>query len=377
MKNKNSELTILKAIGIISVVSCHIGVNIFNLLGIPLSANQELFPEYSYHMPLFIFLSGYFYKKSYDYDILNLIKKRATSLLNYLKCNIFYFILAFLFIYTGILNRQIKFNLHSLLIEPFLGGFQFYFNGPGWFVPFLFLLQITYTILRRLFIYKDDILKKHNKTCFKDEVKLISIFGILGTLSTILSVFYPVKNDNVTLIHSLLRVFFGLQFFQLGFIYNNFIEKKVNFSIKSFSLIIIIKILLIMSFGNYSFSLRTLKFDNSIVLPTVYSIAGIIYCLHISNFIFNKFNNEIIRVFELIGENTWSIMMHHLLIKWCLIKIYKFNFIPQYVVNIGNYLISPILCILLPLGFSIMHKSISSKVKDKNKPKDKEEKVYT
>lgn len=63
MKNKNTELTILKALGIIVVVSCHLGVNLFNFIGMPLTFKRELFPEYSYHMPLFIFASGYFYNE--------------------------------------------------------------------------------------------------------------------------------------------------------------------------------------------------------------------------------------------------------------------------------------------------------------------------
>ena len=61
MKSRNIELTVLKALGIIVVVSCHSGVNLFNMIGIPISLTTELFPEYSYHMPLFIFASGYFY----------------------------------------------------------------------------------------------------------------------------------------------------------------------------------------------------------------------------------------------------------------------------------------------------------------------------
>ena len=54
MKSRNIELTVLKALGIIVVVSCHSGVNLFNMIGIPISLTTELFPEYSYHMPLFI-----------------------------------------------------------------------------------------------------------------------------------------------------------------------------------------------------------------------------------------------------------------------------------------------------------------------------------
>ena len=62
-KEINSQIdyiTIAKAIGIIMVVCGHIG-GIYKIIGIPVfnSKPSEIFPIYSYHMPLFIFISGY------------------------------------------------------------------------------------------------------------------------------------------------------------------------------------------------------------------------------------------------------------------------------------------------------------------------------
>lgn len=358
MNNRNTELTILKALGIISVVSCHLGTNIFNIIGIPISSSNELFPEYSYHMPLFIFVSGYFYKIIYEKDIIGLIKKRFISIKKYLNCNIFYFILCFILINLGIFSRRIEFNFKSLFIEPFLGGFQFYFNGPGWFVPFLFLLQVLFTISRKILMSNNKSFKDSSNRKFKQEFIFLITLIILGFVSTSLSRIYPVINDNVTIIHSTLRILFGLQFFQLGFLYKEFIESHIKYSFKSFLLLLITKIAFILTFGNYTFSLRTVKFNNSIILPVIVSILGILYCLHLSKFIAkmsNRINHKIIAFICFIGNNTWSIMMHHLLVKWCLLKIYKLDFILEYIANIGNYLVSPILCILLPIGFAYLY----------------------
>lgn len=44
MEKRNIELTVLKALGILVVVSCHLGVNILNIIGIPISTTTELFP---------------------------------------------------------------------------------------------------------------------------------------------------------------------------------------------------------------------------------------------------------------------------------------------------------------------------------------------
>lgn len=372
MSEKNIRLTILKAIGIIAVVSCHLGENIFKIIGIPTFNNGELFPEYSYQIPLFIFASGYFYKSVYEDNLLGLAKKRFSLIKNYFNINIFYFILSFILVNVGLLNRNIDFNLKSLCVEPFLGGFQFYFNGAGWFVPFIFLLQIIFCITRKLIKSKDELNLNFNKEFF-----VLLIFIFIGFMSTYICTLYPVENDNVTVLHSFLRVLFGLQFFQLGYFYRHFIERNVNYSFKSFILLIGIKMMFISIFGNYTFSLRTLKFGNMILLPLFVSILGIIYTLHLTEFIvkiFNKENSKFIKVMSIIGENTWSIMMHHLLVKWCLVKIYNLSFMPNFIENIGTYFVSPVLCILIPIGFSRLYKYISIK-EYKNEYKEEYEKA--
>ena len=52
---ENKEFRILSAIGMILVVAGHLGFNVFDVGG--------LFPYYSFHVFIFLFVSGYFYKK--------------------------------------------------------------------------------------------------------------------------------------------------------------------------------------------------------------------------------------------------------------------------------------------------------------------------
>lgn len=63
-----------------------------------------------------------------------------------------------------------------------------------------------------------------------------------------------------------------------------------------------------------------------------------------------------------IGNNTWGIMMHHLFIKWCLEEIYGLDFLSSNVVEIFEYVINPILCLLMPLGFSYVYDSYVDKI---------------
>ena len=366
MNNRNIDLTILKAFGIIAVVSCHLGESIFKFIGLPISPTMELFPEYSYHMPLFIFASGYFYKTIYESDILKLAKKRFSSIKKYMLCNLFYLILSFILVKFGLLLMDLEFNLKSLFIEPFLGGFQFYFNGPAWFVPFLFLLQITYISLRKVISLKFNSFNNKFSPSFKNESIFLIILLVIGFISTSISNIYPVIDGNVNILQSFLRILFGLAFFQLGFYYKEFIQERLNLSVKSFLWVLLCKLIIFIIFGYYTFSLRTIDFNNHIILPYVSSILGIIYYLHLVKFIVrSNINSKILSCLCIIGNYTWSIMMHHLLVKWCLNGIYNFSFMPNNFKTFGNYLISPILCILLPILFAYVYEYIINKFKNK------------
>lgn len=344
MKNTNIEMLIFKAIGIILVVSCHLESNFFNIIIIPISSNSELFPEYSFHMPLFIFASGYFYKEIYEKNIYEYFKKKSKSILNYFKCNFFYCILVFTLIKINFLNEHIDFSLKSFFIEPFLGGFQFHFNGPGWFVPFLFLTQIIYVSIRIIFKKMFSFLNIK-----KLEFSFFFLLSILSVLSVFISNINPVLNKIVLVNHLFLRITFGLVFFELGFLFKEFLENKITLNIKTFAIIILIKFIIFKYIGFYSFSMRTLAFNNHIFLPFIFSILGIFYSIHLSKFI-SKAPKLIVDFFCFIGNNTWSIMMHHLFIKFLIRTFLNTKLINLNLYNILDYFITPILCLILPLA---------------------------
>ena len=71
----------------------------------------------------------------------------------------------------------------------------------------------------------------------------------------------------------------------------------------------------------------------------------------------------------IIGNNTWSIMMHHLLIKWCLNGLYNLHFVSDNFMYFGKYFINPILCVLLPLSYKYLYDYIEGKYKSYKKNK--------
>ena len=131
---ENREFRILSAIGIILVVAGHLGYNVFDVGG--------LFPYYSFHVFIFLFVSGYFYKReSKDHILSYLRRKCVTLLLPYFVWNLLYGILAHVLHRAGFTIGQ-ELSLYTLFVAPFDGGHQFMYHFSSWFVPVLFLLEV-------------------------------------------------------------------------------------------------------------------------------------------------------------------------------------------------------------------------------------------
>lgn len=129
-KSRNLVLDIMKGIGILLVV---IGHNFDN--------NSKIFIYiYSFHMPLFFLLSGYFFK--YEHNFKKFINKKTYSIIMpYL-----YFSLISIILY----NMFISSNLYALSTFFFsnrLGMGNIPYNTPLWFLSCLFLISMFYYLI--------------------------------------------------------------------------------------------------------------------------------------------------------------------------------------------------------------------------------------
>lgn len=102
-----------------------------------------LVPYYSFHMPLFAFISGYFYKKGSEHRLGVYAKKKIIRLLGpYMVYNLMYGMIA-----QGLHRAGFAFggdlSLWNLFVEPFITGHQFEYNLAAWFVPALFLVEMA------------------------------------------------------------------------------------------------------------------------------------------------------------------------------------------------------------------------------------------
>lgn len=86
-KTVNMQFAVLSALGMFFVVDGHLNNSYLDIGG--------LFPYYSFHMPLFAFISGYFFLPGSEDRAGNYIKKKAVRLLvPYMAYNLLYGIAA-------------------------------------------------------------------------------------------------------------------------------------------------------------------------------------------------------------------------------------------------------------------------------------------
>ena len=116
VRRENEELRILSAIGIILVAAGHLGYNLFDLGG--------LFPYYSFHVFLFLFVSGYFYRPEAEKEIGRYLARKFLVLMGpYFLWNLAYGILAALlrragFSFTRCFLRPLTGDISSCTIFP-------------------------------------------------------------------------------------------------------------------------------------------------------------------------------------------------------------------------------------------------------------------
>lgn len=282
---------ILSALAIIMVVAGHLGYSILTL--------GELFPYYSFHIPLFMFISGYFYRTSEEEHPLLYIKKKVCRLLvPYLIWNLTYGIIASAMRACGFtMGEAISFR--TLFIEPFLHGYQFIYNYASWFVPVLFVVEIL-NLSARL------ILRKVKKT------EWIILIGslIVGMVTVQLAIGGHVWGDY----RAAGRILFLFPCYQMGRFYHEKLEKHDTLgNLPYFAVVLSVQALLNICCNGLAFSsVWCTGFANGPVIPYVTSVTGIAFWLRIARVLTPTVGGS--REVRYLGRNTYAVMMHHVMV---------------------------------------------------------------
>jgi len=264
-REENRTFRILSGIGIILVVAGHLGYNLFDWGG--------LFPYYSFHVFIFLFISGYFYRQKAQEQIGKyIIGKCKTLLLPYFLWNLFYGVVTQFLHSVGFSIGQ-DISLYTLFLAPFEGGHHFMYHFPAWFVPVLFMIEVVNICMRKVL----SLLKL-------DKEWLIFAGCLVAGIATIMLA----TTGRVWGIYQIPgRILLMLPGFQMGCIYRNYLEKYDVLSDRIyFSVLFGIQLLLTFTCGGLAFSaVWVTSFANGPLVPYLTVMTGIALWLRIARLI--------------------------------------------------------------------------------------------
>ena len=258
------------------------------------------FPPGSYHMPLFIFVSGYFF---HDKDFLSFLKSKGKHLVvPFLLWNLFFGLLCAVFHYYGIISFGAAISLKTLFIDPFTHGHQFTFNLPTWFVGTLIEVQIVYWLL--------------HCACRKNHIALMILTLLLYLAAWTMgdNHWHRMYGDWMLAAE---KVLFFLIFYEIGAVYRLYLEKKDSFSVNRIAGLILLNGFLLGFVGrNINANPVWMNLPHQILLPLAAALSGIYLFMQVSELLKDKVPRN--SLLGYIGEHTFSIMALHLFFFWLL-----------------------------------------------------------
>ncbi|MCM1144494.1 MAG: acyltransferase family protein [Blautia sp.] len=291
-KEYNMTFCILSGIAMMMIVAGHVGYDILTFNG--------LFPYYSFHVPLFLFISGYFYKEREEEAPLAYCKRKIKKLLlPYFIWNLFYGILAWALRFRGF-SIGSEISLRTLFLEPFISGYQFLYNYAAWFVPTLFIIEmmnlLMRLILRKLRLYYEGLM-------------------LVGSLLVGMCVIWLAIHGHVWGLYKMPgRILLLYPCFQMGRFYAQKLEQHDTLgNLPYFSIVIGVQVLLNVCCNGLAYScVWCTGFANGPVIPYVTAVSGIAFWLRTARIVTPLLAGNPYVTY--LGKNTYAVMMHHVLV---------------------------------------------------------------
>lgn len=293
MEQKNSynhTFGILSCIGIVCMVMGHFGCELLEFDG--------WFPYYSFHMPLFIFISGYFYKDESKSDIKGYILKLIKKLLiPFYEVSFIYLIIQTILSKYGY-SLGLTFNLYNWLVYPWVNQ-----QTPGFYVATWFVIALIWVKVINIGI---------RKVCAIDGAERDFLLFLIYFIISICLICCFRKYEIKGFLLVILRSIFLLVFFQIGFIYKKYLEKYDGIkNIYYFGIVFLLQGLIRFKYGYLTYGVFNCSFPivnvGSIYLTT---FLGIAFWLRIAKIFTPLLKDSKLVVY--IGKHTSAIMSHHL-----------------------------------------------------------------
>ena len=291
-KGYNAAFGILSALAIVMVAAGHLGYNILTV--------GDLFPYYSFHVPLFMFISGYFYKKEEQQRPYFYIKKKACRLLvPYFIWNVIYGLIAWGLRAGGNFTLGEPITVKTLFLDPFLHGYQYLYHFAAWFVPVLFVIEVMNLFMRMVL-----------RAVHLEDERLI----LAGTLAVGMTVVWLSITGHVWGLYKMPgRILFLYPCFQMGQFYRCKLEAHDRLgNLPYFAIVLGIQVLLNLCCNGLAYSsVWCTAFANGPVIPYVTVVTGIAFWLRVAKVLAPVCGGN--RAVVCLGQNTFSVMMHHIM----------------------------------------------------------------
>lgn len=252
---------------------------------------------YQYHMAMFMFVSGYFYKDYYSDHPVRFLGKRIKSLyLPFVLYNVLFIILSNILSWIGAVdNTPFVINLTTLkeFVKSML-SFNAYVNylGGFWFVKTLFITALMFCGL-------SFVLKK---------IRLGKEWWRAILILLIYSAEWGILYNKVNLSKNFIQAPMALIIFYFGYLYNKY-KTKIKLNIKY----LLISVALIAINSRYNIvDMDSLNYGDPIFY-ILSSLSGIYINIFVADLLYRKFGN--IKYLNFIGISTYNILAFHLLTK--------------------------------------------------------------
>lgn len=252
---------------------------------------------YQYHMALFMFVSGYFYKEYYTDHPIKLLGKRVKSLyLPFVLYNILFIILNNILSAIGAIDRA-AFAINYATLKGFAKSvlsFNAYvaYLGGFWFVKTLFITTL-------LFCGISFVLKK---------IKLGRERWRAALILLIYAAEWVILYKKANISKNLIQAPMALIIFYFGFLYNKY-KARIVLNVKY----LLISVALIVINSRYGIvDMDSLTYGDP-VFYILSSLSGIYINIFAADLLYRKLGN--IKYLDFIGVSTYNILAFHLLTK--------------------------------------------------------------
>ena len=298
----SGEVTLLKALAIMLVVSGHLEFSIFGM-----------FPPYSFQLALFFFISGMLFKDKYLDEVAIYFVRRIKSLLvPYFIYEAVYLLITFAFVPIIGEFFGAEPSLRNFFITPFTNAHQLSFIAPMWFVTQLFITMIVFLFLMRVM------------RPIKNKWIHLAFYAFLGF--TAIPIWKAIPHNSLSLIA--MRTSFSLFFVYLGYFYVKYIkDNKDIFTPKWLGGVILFQSVLWLYNRDYdpvhgiglSYVLVNGRFDDQIIVPVLTAITGIWISLYAIKVLYPYLKD--VKFLQQMGKVTYHIMANHVFVMYVITLI--------------------------------------------------------